>query len=150
MTEWLNWTDASGSELSTLYIFIHLNIHLLSKYIYVYLNPHFIDEETADQKIDIIWVRLPKIWAKCLLFSHPVLSNHLQPHELQQVRPPYPSPSLSFNLFFLLYHSTSWWKNHIFPSFLLYFVSSAWISLTVYILPPCRWGHFLTIFCKFD
>lgn len=39
---------ASGSGLSTLYILIYLNIHLLSEYIYVYLNPHFIDEETAD------------------------------------------------------------------------------------------------------
>lgn len=45
---------ASGSGLSTLYILIYLNIHLLSEHIYVYLNPHFIDDKTADQKTDII------------------------------------------------------------------------------------------------
>lgn len=34
---------------------------LLSEYIYIYLNPHFIDKETADQKAEVIYLRLPRI-----------------------------------------------------------------------------------------
>ena len=143
---------ASGSGISTLYILIYLNIHLLSEHIYVYLNPHFIDDKTADQKIDIIWVSLPKIWAKCLFFSRPVLSNHLQPHELQQARPPYPSPSLSFNLFFLLYHSTSWWKITFSPvicCILLHAPESPWLSTSYHLVDEVTFSPYFANLTNF-
>ena len=41
-----------------------------------------------------LWPNLKKMSNKMLLFfSHPVMSNSLQPQGLQHVRPPFPSPS---------------------------------------------------------
>lgn len=49
---------ASGTELSTLYILIHLLIYLLSEYLY--FNLYFTDEETVDQKAS--FPKVPRVW----------------------------------------------------------------------------------------
>lgn len=117
----------SGNRLSTLYILIHLTIYLLSDIlkstIYMYLNPQFAGEETADQKAEVIWVRLPKIWTWAI--------------SLQFV---FSTTSLHFMM-----------KYYIFPSYLLFFVLSAWISSIIYFpLPRRSWDNFLTMFWKYD
>lgn len=52
----------SGSGLNALYILIHVIMCLLWMHVYIYWNPHFIGAETADEKAEVIWVRLPEIW----------------------------------------------------------------------------------------
>ena len=97
-TERLNWTELSWRLMITsCFSPKHMEYNLITALSWIWVlkiyqtKDIFQEFRTMDQ--DIYWKQDHNLGALSVQFSCSVMSNSLQPHELQHIRPPCPSPS---------------------------------------------------------